>query len=59
MKEKHKKDKDKHKDHKEKSGKDKSPHGDVMRRSSLSWDASSSHSEFSLLINFVSKISNF
>ena len=40
MRDKHKKDKDKYR---EKSGKDKSPHGDVVLRTSLSWD--SSHGE--------------
>jgi len=40
VKEKPKKDKDRHKDHKEKSGKDKSLHGDVVLRSSFSWDSS-------------------
>lgn len=41
VKEKHsKKEKDKHKDHKEKSGKDKSPLGDVVLRPRLSWDSS-------------------
>lgn len=38
VKDKHKKDKDKYR---EKSGKDKSPHGDVVLRPSLSWDLSS------------------
>jgi len=37
VKDKHKKDKDKHR---EKSAKDKSPHGDVVLRTSLSWDSS-------------------
>jgi len=40
VKDRHKKDKDKHKEQKEKSGKDKSPRGDVVLRSSHSWDSS-------------------
>jgi len=52
VKEKHKKDKDKNKEHKEKSGKEKSPRGDVVLRSSFSWDAS--HGELlAIPLNFV------
>ena len=57
VKEKHKKDKDKHKEHKEKSGKEKSPRGDVLLRSSFSWDAS--HGEFlAVPLKFVSDSCN-